>query len=196
MTTGIRERTTEEANIKVVSSMVSDTGNRVIVKAKIFDGPNEPDRTLSLWWNEPDEAGNGGTDQGDWDTAETLRMGQQIWARYDKIPIEQGKTGHPGFYRNLLTLSATPLEGLKEPTESKPLTGSSPRPSQPSGSGAPTQREPLNGMAWGGCQNNATTIITSMEYPKPVFDSADEARAWFAGEILMLAGLLYDQRPQ
>jgi hypothetical protein len=58
--------------------------------------------------------------------------------------------------------------------------------------------QPLNGMAWGACQNNATTIVTSEGYPKPVFaDSPDEeVRAWYAGEVLALATMLYEQRPQ
>jgi hypothetical protein len=53
----------------------------------------------------------------------------------------------------------------------------------------------INGMAWGACQNNATTIVVSEAYPKPVFESEDEANAWFAGSILTLAQMLYDQRP-
>ena len=53
----------------------------------------------------------------------------------------------------------------------------------------------FNGMAWGACQNNATTIVTSADYIKPSFLSEEEKRSWYTGEILTLAMLLYQQRP-
>ena len=53
----------------------------------------------------------------------------------------------------------------------------------------------FNGMAWGACQNNATTIVTSADYIKPSFLSEEEKRAWYTGEILTMAMLLYQQRP-
>ncbi len=53
----------------------------------------------------------------------------------------------------------------------------------------------FNGMAWGACQNNATTIVTSADYIKPSFLSEEEKRSWYTGEILTLAMLLYNQRP-
>ena len=53
----------------------------------------------------------------------------------------------------------------------------------------------FNGMAWGACQNNATTIVTSADYIKPSFLSEEEKRSWYTGEILTMAMLLYQQRP-
>ena len=53
----------------------------------------------------------------------------------------------------------------------------------------------FNGMAWGACQNNATTIVTSADYIKPSFLSEEEKRSWYTGEILTLALLMYQQRP-
>ena len=54
----------------------------------------------------------------------------------------------------------------------------------------------FNGMAWGACQNNATTIVMSPEYLKPAFETTEEARAWIEGEIMTVAGDLYGMRPQ
>ena len=53
----------------------------------------------------------------------------------------------------------------------------------------------FNGMAWGACQNNATTIVTSADYIKPSFLSEEEKRSWYTGEILTMAMMLYQQRP-
>jgi len=53
----------------------------------------------------------------------------------------------------------------------------------------------FNGLAWGACQNNATTIVTSADYIKPSFLSEEEKRSWYTGEILTMAMLLYQQRP-
>jgi hypothetical protein len=54
----------------------------------------------------------------------------------------------------------------------------------------------FNGMAWGACQNNATTIVMSPDYLKPAFETTEEARAWIEGEIMTVAGDLYGMRPQ
>lgn len=54
----------------------------------------------------------------------------------------------------------------------------------------------FNGMAWGACQNNATTIVMSPEYLKPAFETTEETRAWIEGEIMTVAGDLYGMRPQ
>ena len=53
----------------------------------------------------------------------------------------------------------------------------------------------FNGLAWGACQNNATTIVTSADYIKPSFLSEEEKRSWYTGEILTMAMMLYQQRP-
>jgi len=115
-----------------------------------------------------------------------------------KLEVDESEAPQGGKFRNLRDiLSISTLNTSDDEDDGPDLTDAEYEvpaitPQEPrSGPVEPA----FNGLAWGACQNNATTIVTSADYIKPSFLSEEEKRSWYTGEILTMAMLLYQQRP-